>query len=194
MDRGSPPKRLSLLVDYSTQKANLSNLKAKSILCPDIFYSERSRSLVETIAYVLAETESTIRPGKPLHLEESFSVDSGNAGDGVNVSFRVRRSGLDRCVSFDERKLSSVEQLQNSLSALILAEKDNDHQEDNSSSRSTWGPPPDRRLYLARSCSLSGKGMISNKRHSVHATTTTARPCPAHILRQGWSTSMFTQR
>jgi hypothetical protein len=187
MDRESPPKRLPLLVDYSTQKANLSNLKAKSILCPDTFYSKRSRSLAETIDDALAETESTSRPDKPLSLEESFTMGSGNAVEFVNVSFRVRRSGLDRCVSFDERKLSSVEHLQNSLSALILAEKDNDHQEDNSSSRSSLGPPPDRRLYLARSCSLSGKSMISNKSHSVHTTTTTARPCPAHILRKAKS-------
>ncbi|CAB9499562.1 expressed unknown protein [Seminavis robusta] len=195
-DQG-PSRRLSLLVDYSTQKAKLGNTK------PSLFPSKsfhggnrRRRDVLDTIDSALHQSTSSMNSSSSdsNSLEESFALNDDTS---LPVRFRVRRSSMERCTSFDERKLSSYDHLQNSLSAMIMAEVDDDENNNSSSSNNNHDEESEepqqqrqeeaplqranRRMMLLKSRGGKNKSMM-NLNGSNHAST--GRPGLAHIMRK----------
>ena len=161
-----PTRKLSLLVDYSKKKADIA---ATSSATAGASIAQRAR-LFGSLGHESAGTTDAIIDRALATLtgaQDSSEQDKDNIHDdnAAPISFRLRRSSMERCKSFDERKLTTYETLQNSLRNLMLEEdqEGSDHQQSESSSSNddpmmscsmptTTLPSPggNRRLQLAR--------------------------------------------
>ena len=167
-----PTKKLSLLVDYSKRKAEIgeasssSTINRRSHLFGSLNIERISREEVgDHIDRVLSGLDpsdsSSVSPEQdPLGDGSQHATTKGN-GDDNNydpISFRVRKSTIrvGRCKSFDEKKLSTYENLQKSLRNLMQEESEKEHSESSTSASDddpihrSMPAGGDRRLQLAR--------------------------------------------
>lgn len=158
----SPTRKLSLLIDYSKKRADIT---ATPSAATDASTAQRSR-LFGSLGQESAGSTDAIIDSALATLageEDSPEQDKGNTHDvsAAPISFRLRKSSMGRCKSFDERKLTTYENLQNSLRHLMQEESDHPHSESSTSdddpmmscsmpAATVSSPGGNRRLQLAR--------------------------------------------